>query len=82
MIFPVIAIAGTRIAFGDAKARSTSIGFVCATLNVIMYGSPLSAIVSLSSLFYFDQTIYYTTNDNKFSWLLYKHVIFYSSIQQ
>ncbi|VVA97904.1 unnamed protein product [Arabis nemorensis] len=44
VIFPVIAIGGTRIAFGDAKARSNSIGFVCATLNVIMYGSPLSAI--------------------------------------
>ncbi|KFK39012.1 hypothetical protein AALP_AA3G189200 [Arabis alpina] len=44
VIFPVIAIVGTRIAFGDAKARSSSIGFVCATLNIIMYGSPLSAI--------------------------------------
>ncbi|CAN8269223.1 unnamed protein product [Cochlearia groenlandica] len=44
VIFPVIAIAGTRIAFGDAKTRSYSMGFICASLNIIMYGSPLSAI--------------------------------------
>ncbi|ESQ48268.1 hypothetical protein EUTSA_v10021447mg [Eutrema salsugineum] len=44
VIFPVIAIVGTRTAFGDAKMRSNSMGFICATLNIIMYGSPLSAI--------------------------------------
>ncbi|CAN8259087.1 unnamed protein product [Cochlearia groenlandica] len=44
VIFPVISIAGTRSAFGDAKKRSNSMGFICATLNIIMYGSPLSAI--------------------------------------
>ncbi|XP_006298433.2 bidirectional sugar transporter SWEET16 [Capsella rubella] len=42
--FPVIAILGTRTAFGDANSRSTSMGFICATLNIIMYGSPLSVI--------------------------------------
>ncbi|KAF3533796.1 hypothetical protein DY000_02042750 [Brassica cretica] len=44
ILFPVIAIVGTRTAFGDAKTRSNSMGFICATLNIIMYGSPLSAI--------------------------------------
>ncbi|KAJ0238460.1 Bidirectional sugar transporter SWEET16 [Hirschfeldia incana] len=44
ILFPAIAIAGTRTAFGDAKTRSNSMGFICATLNIIMYGSPLSAI--------------------------------------
>ncbi|KAL1223683.1 Bidirectional sugar transporter SWEET16 [Cardamine amara subsp. amara] len=44
VIFPAIAIVGTRTAFGDAKTRSNSMGFICATLNISMYGSPLSAI--------------------------------------
>ncbi|CAH2053529.1 unnamed protein product [Thlaspi arvense] len=44
VIFPIIAIGGTRTAFDDAKMRSNSMGFICATLNIIMYGSPLSAI--------------------------------------
>lgn len=49
VIFPVITIVGTRTAFGYAKTRSNSMGFICAALNIIMYGSPLSAIVSLST---------------------------------
>ena len=49
VIFPVIMIVGTRTAFGYAKTRSNSMGFICAALNIIMYGSPLSAIVSLST---------------------------------
>ncbi|CAN6810974.1 unnamed protein product [Brassica oleracea var. botrytis] len=44
VIFPVIMIVGTRTAFGYAKTRSNSMGFICAALNIIMYGSPLSAI--------------------------------------
>uniref|UniRef100_A0A1J3CDK9 Bidirectional sugar transporter SWEET n=1 Tax=Noccaea caerulescens TaxID=107243 RepID=A0A1J3CDK9_NOCCA len=44
VLFPIIAIGGTRTAFGDAKSRSNSMGFICAILNIIMYGSPLSAI--------------------------------------
>ena len=69
ILFPVIAIVGTRTAFGDAKTRSNSMGFICATLNIIMYGSPLSAIVSLSIFFSSNYIlINYTrllqTNDN------------------
>ncbi|KAG7582214.1 SWEET sugar transporter [Arabidopsis suecica] len=42
--FPVLAIVGTRTAFEDENRRSSSMGFICATLNIVMYGSPLSAI--------------------------------------
>jgi len=65
--FPVIAIAGTRTLFGDANSRSSSMGFICATLNIIMYGSPLSAIVSLSffSLSHYLNILYtLATKDN------------------
>ncbi|KAJ0233046.1 Bidirectional sugar transporter SWEET17 [Hirschfeldia incana] len=45
VLFPVAAIAATRSAFQDEKMRSQSMGFICAGLNIIMYGSPLSAMV-------------------------------------
>ncbi|KAG2315216.1 hypothetical protein Bca4012_066017 [Brassica carinata] len=44
VLFPITAIAATRSAFKDEKTRSHSMGFICAGLNIIMYGSPLSAM--------------------------------------
>ncbi|CAN8324675.1 unnamed protein product [Cochlearia groenlandica] len=44
VFFPVAAIAATRSAFKNEKTRSQSMGFICAGLNIIMYGSPLSAM--------------------------------------
>ncbi|CAN7132169.1 unnamed protein product [Brassica rapa subsp. narinosa] len=44
VLFPIAAIAATRSAFKDEKTRSQSMGFICAGLNIIMYGSPLSAM--------------------------------------
>lgn len=46
VFFPIAAIVATRSAFKDEKMRSQSIGFISAGLNIIMYGSPLSAMVS------------------------------------
>jgi len=46
VFFPIAAIVATRSAFEDEKMRSQSIGFISAGLNIIMYGSPLSAMVS------------------------------------
>ncbi|CAH2078941.1 unnamed protein product [Thlaspi arvense] len=46
VFFPIAAIVATRGAFKDEKSRSQSMGFICAGLNIIMYGSPLSAMVS------------------------------------
>ncbi|XP_024005448.1 bidirectional sugar transporter SWEET17 isoform X2 [Eutrema salsugineum] len=45
VLFPIAAIAATRSAFKDEKTRSQSMGFICAGLNIVMYGSPLSAMV-------------------------------------
>ncbi|CAD5328061.1 unnamed protein product [Arabidopsis thaliana] len=44
VFFPIAAIVATRSAFEDEKMRSQSIGFISAGLNIIMYGSPLSAM--------------------------------------
>ncbi|ESQ56035.1 hypothetical protein EUTSA_v10026839mg, partial [Eutrema salsugineum] len=44
VLFPIAAIAATRSAFKDEKTRSQSMGFICAGLNIVMYGSPLSAM--------------------------------------
>ncbi|XP_006285439.2 bidirectional sugar transporter SWEET17 [Capsella rubella] len=44
VFFPIVAIVATRSAFEDEKMRSQSIGFISAGLNIIMYGSPLSAM--------------------------------------
>ncbi|KAG9160087.1 hypothetical protein Leryth_005817, partial [Lithospermum erythrorhizon] len=41
--FPAAAILGTRIAL-EGEAQIDSMGFVCAGLNIIMYGSPLAAM--------------------------------------
>ncbi|XP_010548982.2 PREDICTED: bidirectional sugar transporter SWEET17-like [Tarenaya hassleriana] len=42
--FPATAIAATRIAFREENTRSHAMGFICAGLNILMYGSPLSAM--------------------------------------
>ncbi|CAN8275001.1 unnamed protein product [Cochlearia groenlandica] len=44
VFIPVAAIAATRSAFKDEKMRSQSMGFIGAGLNIVMYGSPLSAM--------------------------------------
>lgn len=59
VFFPVVAIAATRSAFQDEKMRSQSMGFICAGLNIVMYGSPLSAMVSsFVTLTYLSKTLY------------------------
>ncbi|ESQ55878.1 hypothetical protein EUTSA_v10026320mg [Eutrema salsugineum] len=41
----VVSLLNSRSAFKDEKTRSQSMGFICAGLNIVMYGSPLSAMV-------------------------------------
>lgn len=44
--FPAAAILVTRLAL-QGQVRIDATGFMCAGLNIVMYGSPLAAMVSI-----------------------------------
>ncbi|CAB78634.1 cytochrome c oxidoreductase like protein [Arabidopsis thaliana] len=57
VFFPIAAIVATRSAFEDEKMRSQSIGFISAGLNIIMYGSPLSAMLLYCTTTWYGRSI-------------------------
>ena len=47
-----VVFAATTFAINELDLRIMVIGMICACLNVLMYGSPLAAMVSFSSHIY------------------------------
>lgn len=74
---PISAILATRLAL-DAEMRIDAIGFVCAGLNIIMYGSPLTAmkrVVTTRSVEYMPFWLSFFVFLNSGIWTLYAVIV-------